>query len=73
MVHFPLGIELSKLGGFELKDTRVPHLKKWQPSGTELFKLKAEEYIPSYYNKTLPSKPRSKQTIASQHIVLHKK
>ena len=70
---FSLAKGFQNLRGFELTNTRVSHLKKQQLSCTEHLKLEAKEYIRSSSDKTLPSKPHSKQTIASQRIALHKK
>lgn len=65
MVHPCLVTEVSKLGVFKLRDTKVPHLMNRQHSCTEHFKLKVKEYIRSYNNKTLLSKPCNKETIAN--------
>ena len=70
---FFLAQGFQNLRGFELINTGVSHLRKWQLSCTEHLMLKAKECIRSSSDKTLPSKPHSKQTIASQRVALHKK
>lgn len=54
-----------KSGCFKSKDTKALHLKKMATQMHWAFQTKSQEYIPSYYHETLPSKPYRKQTIAS--------